>query len=156
MGRPSKYDPKYCQELEDFFDIDPYREVTDVYTYKDGTTKETVKLLPNDMPFIRDFAKKIGVNSDTLYEWAKHHPEFSDSLKAVKQLQEKILVINGLNGCYNSTFAIFTAKNVIGWRDQTQIDHTTKGDKMPTPILANLNVPNNDGNKKASQTEEED
>jgi hypothetical protein len=129
-GRPSKYKPEYCQEIEDFFDIEPYREVTDTYTYKDGTTKDTVKLLPNDIPFIRDFAKKIGVNVDTLYEWAKQHKEFSESLKAVKQLQEKILVINGLNGTYNSTFAIFTAKNVIGWRDKSEVDHTSGGERI--------------------------
>src|SRR5690349_11818379 len=120
MARPSKYKPEYCEELEKFFDIEPYREVVDIYTYKDGTTKETVKLLPNDMPFIRDFAKKIGVNKDTLYEWAKKHSEFSVALKEVKDLQEKLLVVNGLNGVYNSTFAIFAAKNMIGWRDRNE------------------------------------
>lgn len=156
MGRPSKYKPEYCEQLEKFFDIDPYREVIDVYTYKDGTTKETVKLLPNDMPFIRDFAKQIGVNVDTLYEWAKQHAEFSEALKAVKQLQEKILVINGLNGCYNSTFAIFTAKNVIGWRDQTHVDHTTKGKELPTPIYGGQSIPiqGHNGNKENIQSQE--
>lgn len=129
-GRPTKYNNKYCQQLISFFDIDPYREVVETYTYKDGTTKETTKLLPNDMPFIRDFAKKIKVNVDTLYEWAKKHKEFSEALKEVKQLQEKLLVINGLNGCYNSTFAIFSAKNMIGWRDKSEIDHTSGGEQI--------------------------
>ncbi len=122
--------------------------MTDVYTYKDGTTKETVKLLPNDLPFIRDFAKKIGVNTDTLYEWANKkeedgalvYPEFSEALKAVKQLQEKIIVINALNGCYNSTFAIFTAKNVLGWRDKTETDITSGGDKLGVIILPPKNA----------------
>jgi hypothetical protein len=158
MGRPTKYKPEYCKQIEEFFDIDPYREVTDVYTYKDGTTKETIKLLPNDMIFMGDFARKIGVNKDTLYEWAKKYPEFSDSLKRANELQERLLVVNGLNGVYNSTFAIFAAKNMIGWRDKQELEHSNPdGSKLfPVPILVHMNVPTDNRNSKDSPASKTD
>ena len=28
-----------------------------------------------------------------------------------------------MNGGYNTAFAIFTAKNIIGWSDKQEIDH---------------------------------
>lgn len=36
VGRPSKYDPKYCEELIKFFDVEPHFETPVVITYKDG------------------------------------------------------------------------------------------------------------------------
>jgi hypothetical protein len=30
----------------------------------------------------------VGVHKDTLYEWAKHHPEFSDAFTHAKQLSQ--------------------------------------------------------------------
>jgi hypothetical protein len=121
-GRPTKYKPEYCDEIIAFFDIEPYREVSDVYTYKDGTTKETKRLVANDLPFISSFAFKIGVSTETLHEWSRVHPEFSVALKRAKQLQESMLATNGLMNTYAQPFAIFTAKNIAGWRDKTEVE----------------------------------
>lgn len=161
-GRPSKYKPKYCKAIEEFFDVEPWQEVEVTHTNKKGDEWTSYERRPNSMPKFHDFAKSIRVNEDTVVEWANKkdesgnqvYPEFSASYKRAKELQKWFLIENGLNGLYNATFAIFTAKNVTDMRDQTLIDHTTKGDKMPTPILANALQPNN-GNSQDSQTEEE-
>lgn len=31
-------------------------------------------------------------------------------------------------GAYSQAFAIFTAKNVLGWRDKTEVDQTVKSE----------------------------
>lgn len=129
-GRPSKYNSKYCKDIIDFFDIEPHFETPVTITYKDGTTKEEVKLMPSDLPTLAGFAVKLGVSRDTLNEWSNKHKEFSDAIKRAKECQEHILATNGLQGLYAQPFAIFTAKNVLGWRDKSDTDITTKGEKI--------------------------
>lgn len=53
-GRPTKYDPKYCQAA--------------IAYMGQGYSKTA-------------FAGSIGVARDTVIEWAKEHPEFSDAIK---------------------------------------------------------------------------
>lgn len=53
-GRPTKYDPSMCDKIID--------AMSRGYT-------------------IAKFCVDVGIHKDTLYEWVKVHPEFSDSLK---------------------------------------------------------------------------
>jgi hypothetical protein len=121
VGRPSKYDPKFCDELIEYFDIEPHFETPVLTRRKDGTEVEKVAFIASDLPTLAGFAVKIGVDRDTLKEWAHVHPEFSAAIKKAKECQENILVTNGLKGLYDTSFAIFTAKNVMGWRDKQEI-----------------------------------
>jgi len=41
-------------------------------------------------------------------------------------MQEQNLVKGALTGVYNSTYANFTAKNVLGWRDKVEQEITGK------------------------------
>lgn len=127
-GRPTKYKRQYCQDIIDYFDIEPYHEVErKTIDVKSGREYINHERLPNDLPFLSGFAHSIGVAHDTLVEWTNVHPEFSVAYKRAKQLQEQILAVNGLQGLYNASFAIFTAKNVAGWRDNKEVEHTGKG-----------------------------
>jgi hypothetical protein len=58
IGRPSKYDPSYCELVVDLG--------------ADGKSRTQI-------------AVAIGVNRETLSEWAKVHPEFSAALKESKE-----------------------------------------------------------------------
>ena len=106
VGRPSKYRAEYCDEIIRFFDREPYR-IDD-----DG------KRVANDFPFLIDFAMKIGVCHDTLIEWTKVHPEFSEAYKKAQKLAEKLWATNSLLGLYNPAFTIFMGKNVFKWHDK--------------------------------------
>lgn len=127
-GRPSKYKPEYCQEIIKYFSVNPFEErvMEKKKEYnKDGSLKsefEKIVQVANPLRFISQFAREIGVSKDTLYEWAKIHPEFSDSLKEVKLLQEEHLVTCGLKGLFNPSAFIFSSKNMIGWRDKQEHD----------------------------------
>ena len=68
----------------------------------------------NEMPTFAKFARKIGVNQDTLHEWKKKHKEFSEAYKQAKELQEEFLINIGLAGVTSASFVIFTMKNVCG------------------------------------------
>lgn len=143
-GRPTKYDPKYCKALLDFFNVKPYETKRITKKVKRGKKSVTIwreTKVVNDLPMFSAFARRIGVSRDTLDEWCKVYPEFSDAYKAAKLRQEEILVANGLQGNYEQTFTIFTMKNVCGWRDKHDVEHTGAGG---TDLFKNLSQVSDD------------
>jgi hypothetical protein len=130
VGRPPKYTDDFADQLIEYFNVSPTREVT----VKDKNGNETTQVLPGVFPTLARFAANIGVCRDTLHDWAHakdvsgnlRHPRFSDAYKRAKALQEANLVEGTMAGAYNSTFAIFTAKNVLGWRDKVEQEITGK------------------------------
>jgi len=121
-GRPSKYKPTMCDRLLKYFDVDPYTEETRTIKYKNGTEIEEPMRWPTELPLISGFARSVGVCHETILEWARVHPKFSLTLKVAKTMQKHILITNGLLGLYDKSFGIFTAKNIIGWRDTRDIN----------------------------------
>ncbi len=146
VGRPSVYDPKFCEELMEFFSQPATREVT----VRDAKGNERTEILPGTFPTLARFAAMIGVTRETLHDWATaktlegelRHPEFSFAYKKAKEFQEANLVEGTLAGAYNSTFAIFTAKNVLGWRDKTEQEITGKDGAPLTGIQVSFVTPN--------------
>lgn len=95
-GRPSKYNPALIEDL--------------------------VKHMTQGLSF-ESFAGRVGVHKDTLYEWLKHHPEFSDAKKRGEAgsllFWEKLglLGVVGKQKGFNATMWIFNMKNRFKWRD---------------------------------------
>lgn len=118
-GAPTKYKPEYCQGIIDFF------------------TKQLTASEP-ELPFFSAYAREIQVNIDTLHEWKKVHANFSEAYKKCKQAQKEVLIKNGLNGGFNSTFSIFTAKNILGWRDVKEIKQDIKTEHALIPALQSM------------------
>ena len=94
MARPTEYDPKFCEEIIEYFRSD---EIL-------GT--------------LAGFSAKIGISRQTLHTWTQTHPEFLDAVEKCKVLQESKLIEGGLRGSYASSFAMFVAKNYCGLRDK--------------------------------------
>ncbi|HSY52441.1 MAG TPA: hypothetical protein VLC46_26810 [Thermoanaerobaculia bacterium] len=129
-GRPTKYDPKYCAEIVAFFEIEAYRkEVSEKSKefFADGKVKKTAekyRFVPNQLPTFARFAKKIGVNGDTVVEWAKKFPEFSAAYNEAKESQKQFLITLGLAGASPPASFIFVAKNVTDMRDKQEVEST--------------------------------
>lgn len=113
-GAPSKYRDEYADQLIEYFDIEPYTETVD----------ESGKIvrIGNKFPTLARFALNIGVHRGTLLNWADENDQFFNAMKKAKDYQEAFLVEAGLAGAVEKTFAIFTAKNVIGWTDKQQVE----------------------------------
>lgn len=148
-GRPTKYRPEYVDQMLEFFSQAPTREVT----VRDAKGNERTEILPGQFPTLARFATNIGVVKDTLLEWSQardengelKHPEFSVAYKKAKELQEANLVEGTIAGAYNSTFAIFTAKNVLGWRDKIEQEVTGKDGSPLGPMGLQIQFLNADG-----------
>lgn len=100
-GRPTKYKPEYC---------------------------ELVISLAQDGASIKELALHIDVDRDTIYEWEKVHPEFSDALKKARSLQEAWWEKQGrifLQGKeFNHVLWYMNMKNRFGWRDKHEVQST--------------------------------
>lgn len=100
-GRPTAYDPAFCDRL--------------VEVMGQGYS-------------VAGAAGDLGVCRDTIYHWAKTHPEFSDAMKRAKaasaQWWESRLrdIATGKDG--NAAAAIFGLKNRVSdeWRDKHEVD----------------------------------
>lgn len=106
-GRPSKYDPAYCEQV--------------IEAGAEGYS-------------LTAFAGKIGVCRDTISEWMNTHPEFSAAVKAHKAVRtawwedrlRSIAQIGGAGGAATAT--IFGLKNVAPeeFADRVVNEHTGK------------------------------
>jgi hypothetical protein len=114
VGRPSKYEERFNEELD---------------KYLKTTGKENMSL-----PTIQGFALHIGVDSDTLNNWAKEHKEFFGTLKRLKELQAQQLIDDGIYGGkeVNATIVKLLLQNNHGMKERT--DQTTNDKDMPQPI----------------------
>jgi len=104
-GRPTKYDPRYVDEVD---------------AYLAETGKEQTHL-----PKKESFALRIGVNGDTLVEWAKKYPDFSAALAKIDLRQKEQLVDDGIYGGkeVNATIVKLLLMNNHGMKERS--DHTT-------------------------------
>lgn len=107
------YRAEFAARLLAFFDVPPFR-VTEVQK-KDGS----IALLEtaSELPTFAAFARSLGVTQAQLMKWEEAHPEFAEAAKKARDLQGDILIQNSLRGNYSSSFAVFTAKNILGWTD---------------------------------------
>lgn len=120
VGRPTLYDPKYCEEIITYFDIEPFEMVEREIIRKDGSVEIRQVREAASLPTLAGFAVKLKVCKDTLHEWTRQHKEFSDAVKKAKACQERILLENGMNGSYDKAVAIFALKNLADWKDKIQ------------------------------------
>ncbi len=98
-GRPTKYRPEYCETV--------------VELMKDGASKTEV-------------CGTIGVCHDTLIEWQKKYPEFSEAVKKGVLLSSAWWEREGRQSLRDRDFSYtgwyMNMKNRFGWRDKIEAD----------------------------------
>lgn len=98
-GRPSKYDPAYCEQAVEFLGK--------------GHT-------------ITALAGSLGVHRDTIYAWAKEYSDFSDALARGEAARAKVWEGFALDAARNGNAAVinFGLKNLIKdeWRDKVETE----------------------------------
>lgn len=107
--------------------------------YKKEYCKRTLKLM-EDGKSICHLAKEFKVNRDTIYQWAKDNPEFSDTLAEGRDLAEAFWMNEGEAGLwnqgqgisFNATVWKYFMANRFDWRDKQEVDQTlTEAPKEP-------------------------
>jgi len=142
VGRPSVFKEEYADQLLAYFDKEAYerRPLLD----KEGNEKGS-EIVPNKFPTLARFATMVGVTRETLHDWATarnedeslKYPDFSYAYKKAKEYQEAILVEGAMANAFHANFAIFTAKNVLGWRDKVEQEITGADG---APLITGINV----------------
>lgn len=120
----------------EYFNIEAGKDVA--YETADGEQK-TARAAA-DLPTMAGFCCIIGVHRGTMNDWCKKFPEFADTYKLCKEHQERILVQNGLKSGYHANFAIFTAKNVLDWRDKSEHTGADGSPLLPAPDLSDPKI----------------
>lgn len=104
-GRPTKYKPEMCEKV--------------VALMQEGASKAEV-------------AAVLDISHETLNEWTKNNPEFSDAIKKGVRLSEawwekmarENLITMPKGPQFNATLWYMNMKNRFGWRDKQEIEHS--------------------------------
>jgi hypothetical protein len=129
-GRPTEYRPDICKRVEQY--LEERKDTVDILGEQKLTIVRTVNL-----PTIEDLANYLGIHKDTIYDWEKKYPEFSDVITRVRQEQASRLINNGLSGSYNPQIAkVLLTKH--GYVEKQELDQKVTGDvqfinKVPRP-----------------------
>lgn len=105
IGRPSKYDPSFCDLVLD---------------------------LGAEGKSLAQIAACIGVNRATMHRWSQQHDDFRDAVKDAQELAlawwENAGQLNMTRMGFNATAFIFQMKNRFrdDYRDVTAMEHTGK------------------------------
>lgn len=130
-GAPTTYDPAYCDMLIEFFENAPVAEPPVEYQEpqeRGGSLKREVRAVCATVPTFERFAATIKTTTVTLWEWSKRHKDFGEAYARAKQAQANFFVQGLSQGIMNPTGAIFVAKNILGWKDKTEIETVSSQD----------------------------
>jgi hypothetical protein len=103
------------------------------YSSKTSTcvTAYTKSCIKNDeFPTIEGLAVKLGVVSKTIYTWEKEYEEFLQTTEALRDVQRSLLIKNGLNGKYSTSFSIFLLKSMHGFSDSKPLYEAVQNNYM--------------------------
>lgn len=111
------------------------------YKYKNDTielTKAYIQRCSNEqmeVATVEGLALELGVNDDTLVEWAKTYDDFGEQFKRLKMAQKVQLINGGMYGGkeINANMFIFLLKANHGLADR--IDVTSAGEKLEAPHI---------------------
>ena len=114
-GRPTKYNDEMQAKAD---------------AYVDGGFEDCGDIVP----ITAGLSCELRVNTDTLYEWARVNPRFSETMKRLMKTQERLLVAKGLTSTTNTVITKLLLSN-HGYSEKTQTDLiSTDGSMKPTVI----------------------
>lgn len=121
-GRPSEYKEEYIGLVDEYLDS---RQDEEIQVVKQANSEKGYEMYDNklkvNLPTVEGFARFIGVNKTSLYEWEKKHPEFSNALDKIRTEQQQRLIDSGLSGEYNPTIAKLILSANHGMREKSDV-----------------------------------
>ena len=118
MARPSKYNATILEKAEDY--------IKNYITYGD------------QIPMIDGLALELGIHRDTVNDWEKKYPEFSDIVRTLMTHQGRKLMNGSLNGEFRERTATLALSSNHGLVAKTQPDITSSDETMTPPTIIQL------------------
>ena len=124
MEKDSSYfsKPKIIKKAIQFLEeYEPYFECPVEKQDKNGDVTTRMERIANPPPNIRILAKALGLSKSTLHRYLKNKKSW-DTVKELMDLTySETLQENAIMNMYSGSFAIFAAKNRLGWKDKSEV-----------------------------------
>ena len=151
MARPTKYTKNYETKADSYIEacgaLDEVKTRPKIESGK-VTGEEQYVSKRIKLPTLEGLALELEIHRDTIYEWCKEHPEFSDIIERLKKKQADMLINYGLSGDYNPTISkVLLTKH--GYIEKQETDVTSKGEKV---TAINYIIPNGDNDNTNEET----
>ena len=126
VGRPTKYDDDYHpQAVLDYMASCKDSETVRI-SMESGKTESTAYQLGYDinLPTVHGLVGVLDVCEDTIYEWKKQHPKFSESIKKLLAEQASRLIHNGLSNKASSSITKLMLMTNHGYAEKLKGEHS--------------------------------
>ena len=131
-GRPLEYNEEMVTKAQEYIDScedESEQELTGLSVKGTELYKNKLKV---NLPTIEGLAFYLEVARETIYDWERKYPEFSDILGRLRVKQARSLINNGLSGDYNPTIAkVLLTKH--GYREGIEQTGKDGKDLIPEP-----------------------
>lgn len=97
-------------------------------TTQSDDNRESVQQTYATMPTFQAFAQSIGVSTKVLYDWQGRHATFSEACARARDIQEQWFIAGLNTGGMNPTGGIFVSKNILKWRDKTEVETISRAE----------------------------
>lgn len=122
-GRPSKYDSSFIDEVQKYLDEAQDRTDKEVESENEMTGRTRYqRVWTVNLPTVEGFARRIGVNKTTLYEWAQVDEDFSNALGLILTEQKTRLINKGLSNDYNPTITKLILSSNHGMSEKSEVE----------------------------------
>lgn len=103
-----------------------------------------------ELPTIEGLALHLHISRETVYEWEKETPDFSDIVKELRSKQAQKLIQNALSNKYNASIAKLILSGKHGYVEKTSLDAKVE---TVTPILGakSKDVHTDDGDQETTE-----
>ncbi len=128
-GRPTMYRPEFVAKVEEYL-AECIDEETEFHKTRGDKSDSYDRILKVNLPMVESFARWLGFDKTTIYEWAKIYPEFSHALEHIKEEQQRRLLNEGLSGTYNPMIAKLILSANHGMKEDSTLKLETE-----SPIL---------------------
>ena len=118
MARPSKYNDSILEKAEDY--------IKNYIKYGDK------------IPMIDGLALELGIHRDTVNDWERKYPEFSDIVRTLMTHQGRKLMNGSLSGEFRERTATLALSSNHGLVIKTETDITSSDGTMKPPTIIQL------------------
>lgn len=119
-GRPTKYHDGLIEKVDEYLaECKVWWE--EFHKTRGEKSDSYERIIRVKLPMIEGFAEYIDVSKNTLYDWGKQYPAFSDALDKIIKQQHNMLAEGGVAGYFNPTITKLMLSNNHGYREKSDV-----------------------------------